>query len=111
MAKTLWFLHLAGPEAPVPAPRLSPFLIIQVLAILGTGFAIKRTGLRRFGPFRMLIMIWPLSYAATHISYDIWIYYPRHVVAFNLALLASTAWLISLAPASRRQQRFCKLTS
>jgi hypothetical protein len=36
-----------------------------------------------------LIVLLPFSYLPPHIFYDIWIYYPRHVVAFNVALLVS----------------------
>jgi hypothetical protein len=44
---------------------------------------------RRLKVLDVLIMIFPFSYLPLHLFYDIWIYYPRHIVAFNIALLVS----------------------
>jgi hypothetical protein len=44
---------------------------------------------RRLTVLDVLIMIFPFSYLPLHLFYDIWIYYPRHIVAFNIALLVS----------------------
>ena len=44
---------------------------------------------RRLTVLDVLIMIFPFSYVPLHVFYDIWVYYPRHIVAFNIALLVS----------------------
>jgi hypothetical protein len=89
--KVTGLLHIGGSGFPSGSSILSPFLLMQMMWLVGVGVVLWKLRGRQ-----MLIgftaVLWPFTFAAVHIPYDIWIYYPRHIAGFNMA--AALAGLI-----------------
>lgn len=84
--KARGLLHVGGSGFPPGSSVLSPFALMQVLWL--TAIVLAAAQLR--GRTRLAVvagLAWPFAFAASHVSYDIWIYYPRHVVAFNMSMV------------------------
>jgi len=85
--------------------------IVLFAALWLTGFVLVVTRLPRAGLLWGLLAV-PVGYLTTMVLYDVLIYYPRHIVAFNLALglFGTTVALMTLnpttgAPAGRQPPR------
>lgn len=87
--KTKGLLHVGGSGFSAGSSVLSPFALMQVLWLAAVVAAMRRWR-GRLRIVALALMAWPLTFAASHVSYDIWIYYPRHVVAFNLSMVVGS---------------------
>lgn len=84
--------HLGSSRDDVANPLLSPFLPMQVLWLAAVWVVLRNRGGWRYPNW--MVAIWPLGYAAGHVNYTVWVYYPRHIVPFNLALMLSGLLLV-----------------
>jgi hypothetical protein len=84
--KAKGLFHVGGSGFPPGSSVLSPFALMQVLWLSAIVLAaVQLRGRTRLAVLALLA--WPFAFAASHVSYDIWIYYPRHVVAFNMSMV------------------------
>jgi len=79
-----------------PREHLDPALGTAILAIQVTWIAcvVRAVRRRRIMPWHAwCILAWPLTYAIPFISYDVYIYYPRHIMAVYVAAAASVIFV------------------
>jgi len=84
--KAKGLLHVGGTGFPPGSSVLSPFALMQGLWLAAVGL-VTWTSRGRTRLVALAGLAWPFAFAASHLSYDIWIYYPRHVVAFNMSMV------------------------
>ncbi len=81
-----------------PREELNPALGTAILAIQITWIATVVRAFRRrrtIAWYVWWILGWPLTYAIPFISYDVYIYYPRHIMAIYVAAAASIIFVES----------------
>lgn len=81
--------NFGTPRPEVKFATLSPLLGFQVTWLAAVVWMVRRRGWQWRSPVMWLIAAWPFAYAISYITFDVWNYYPRHIVAFNLALAVS----------------------